>query len=458
MRTNKHLVLSINIAALMVLMDLSAINIAMPSIREYFQISVSLVSLILMASMLSATGSALIMGKLIENHRAGKVLIIAFSIFGLTSSLSALSSQLYILIFLRFLQGFAEATLYVIGPALIKKYMYQPKQQKHYGFWMTSCGLGISLGPVIGGLLIKYFAWNAVFLINIPLAILGIIFSWNLDKSLSFTKKNNTFDFKGALSSFLFLAFLIVFFNLFSSYSAKHVLTWIAALLSLFFLIVFIKIERMAKSPIIQLQYFKIINFRLANLGFFLFFFVNVGSRFLRPFFFEGAKELNSSQSGLLMMVAPTIMLIISFLINNFKRYFATKQLIIIGNSLLSISMLMFSFWTNESSLSFIIISMLILGVAMGIYYPTTTQLGMKSLPEGKHGTGSAMISISKSFGKLSGILIFGLLFQFFYQLLSGNNNIPITLNAKAIQYVFIVAFFISLINTAISFRIQNED
>jgi hypothetical protein len=81
----------------------------------------------------------------------------------------------------------------------------------------------------------------------------------------------------------------------------------------------------------------------------------------------------------------------------------------------------------------------------------------MRSLPNGNHGTGSAIISISKSFGKLMGVLMFGLLFQLFFEMIIEQEIITISIESKAIQYVFIAAFIVSLINTFISFRIKNS-
>lgn len=457
MKANQKLSLVINIAALMVLMDLSAVNIALPSIREHFGLSVTSVSLLLMASMLTATGSALIVGKLIEIIRPGRLLILAFTFFGLTSALTAFSPDFYWMIPLRIFQGFAEATLYVIGPALIKKYMEKGRQQKEYGIWMMSCGLGISLGPLFGGLLIQYISWHSVFLINVPLAILGIIFSWRLDRQLFFEKQKINFDKAGALFSFLFLSFLIIFFNLFSRILITNPILWLSGISSLLFLFLFIRREKNTIQPILNLKLFQINHFWQANLGFFLFFVVNVGSRFLRPFYFEEARSLSSSLSGLLMMVAPTVMLIVSFFIDKISMKFNTKQLVVGGNMLLSLSMFLFYLWDENSSLFFLSFSMFILGLAMGIYYPATTQLGMTSLPEGNHGMGSASISISKSFGKLSGVLLFSLLFQFIFNLIEDSSISVISQKSEAVKWVFLLGFFISLSNTFLSFKIKKS-
>lgn len=456
MKNQTFLIISINIAALMVLMDLSAINIALPTIKEHFDISVTSVSLILMASMLTATGTALIMGKFIESKNPKKILMTAFLLFGITTTVTSQISHFYWLIPIRFIQGIAEAALYVSGPALIKQLVVASKQQKEYGRWMMSCGLGISFGPLLGGLLISSFGWQLVFLINLPLSIIGFLVASRI--KIEDIKTNTPhFDILGSLYSFLFLGFFILFFNFIVIPNTYTIVKFGSILISLLFLVLFIKHEKTTATPILNLKLFSIVNFRQANLGFFLFFFINVGSRFLRPFYFEESRLLAPSTSGFLMMVSPSVMLVFSYFNHHFKNYFSTKQLVILGNILLSISMLMFSFWDTNSSLVFIIASMIILGLAMGFYYPTTTQIGMKSLPQGKHGMGSASISISKSAGKLMGVLVFGLLFQIIFELFSKENITDILIKSEAIQLVFTGAFAISIVNTLLSLGIKSD-
>lgn len=440
----------------MVLMDLSAINIALPSIKTYFNISVSEVSLILMASMLMSSGLALVAGKLIETKSSRLLLKIAFTIFGTTSLLSALTTDFYYLIPLRLIQGLAEAMLYVIGPALIKKHINQNMQQKEYGRWMMSCGMGISLGPIIGALLIASFGWKSVFLINVPLAILGFYFSSQLSFKPQLNHHHQPADIKGAIFSFLFLTSFILFFNLLKQYTFSHPFLWLNLIFSMVFLSLFIRQEKKHPHPILDFSLFNIPNFRQANLGFFLFFLINVGSRFLRPFYFEEARLLSTTMSGVFMTISPLIMLIISFYIDIFNRVLSVKKMVILGNILLSISMLMFSFWDEHSSLIFIISSMVILGLAMGIYYPATTQIGMKSLPLSHSGMGSASISISKSIGKLMGVVLFGLFFKLFFDSIINLEMEELTQISTAISYVFIIGFVLSLVNSFWSFGIKN--
>ena len=248
-----------------------------------------------------------------------------------------------------------------------------------------------------------------------------------------------------------------MFFNLLSIKNIHPIYHLTTGLGSLLFLGLFLYQENKTKNALLDLHLYKIINFRLANIGFFLFFLVNVGSRFLRPFYFEEVRALSTQESGALMMVAPSIMLLVSAYIDKLSKFFNTKQLVITGNLLLCLSMWMFSLWDHQSDISFLIFSMIILGLAMGVYYPSTTQIGMKSIPHQSSGMGSASISISKSIGKLMGVLFFGILFQFFLNYLWEVEELETLARTHSIQYVFVLALIISLINSLLSFKIKAD-
>lgn len=455
MLNEKALRWAINIAALVVLMDLSAVNIALPEMRSYFQFSVSLISMVLMISMLTATSSALIMGKLSQLVSPKKILILGFTIFGLTTFLSGIMRDFNLLMVLRFIQGFAEAALYVIGPALIKRYISQEKQASAYGQWMMSAGIGISVGPLIGGYLISLFSWPAVFFINIPLVILGLWFSIKLTLKTSKTLKEK-FDNIGAFLSFAFLASLIAGVNMGRLYGWP--VAWVFLLVSLLLFLTFLYRQKKCTFPILQLSLFRLRNFWLASLGFFLFFVVNVGSRFLRPFYFEEGRGFDTELSGLLMVISPAIMVLLAPFTDYFQRILSTKKVVLLGNFFLFVSMLFFSLWDEQSSLLFIIFSMFLLGIGMGLFYPAATTIGMLSLSRESYGMGSAAIATSKSMGKLIGILAFALLFSYFFQSLNPTFEKVLFLNEiKAVQNVFHFAAGLAFVGFLFSFFFQDD-
>lgn len=456
MKNESALRWAINIAALVVLMDLSAVNIALPEMRMHFSYSVSYISLVLMLSMLSSTSSSLILGKISQLTSPKKILMIGFAVFGTTTFLSGLVHNFYILLFLRFIQGFAEATLYVIGPALIKQNISPEKQATAYGQWMMSTGIGISIGPLIGGYLVAMFSWSAVFFINVPFVLLGLWFSYKLKFEKQEDKKEK-FDFLGAFLSFVFLACIIVGVNV-----GKHIgwsRSWIFLLASLLFFLVFLYREKRFSFPILQISLFRLRNFWLTSVGFLLFFAVNVGSRFMRPFYFEDGRGFGPEFSGLLMVISPAVMVILSPFTGYFQRILGTKSVVLLGNLFLFISMFMFSFWNQTSSVLFLFVSMVILGIGMGLFYPAATTIGMLALPKGNYGMGSAVISSAKSMGKLVGVLVFAILFSSFlqnYHLNIETASIPDRILAT--QYVFRFATGLAFVGLLLSFFFHHEN
>lgn len=401
------------LAATIVLMDLTSVNIALPTISEYFKLGATKVSWLLMASMLSATSFAIIAGRIIDNYDVRSILSLGFVIFIIGTLLSSLVKNFEILIVIRFFQGFGEALLYVVGPAFIRKHLPIEKQQLAYGIWMASTAVGISFGPVIGGLIISMFSWHGVFLINFFLSLLGLTLM-ALRGLINFKVKTQvkSADYLGAFYSFITLVSFIVALNAAHDYGLVNVLTFISLSNFLVFMFLFFRREKKIVYPIFDLKLFRARNFNLAAIGFFIFFVVNVGSRFLRPFYFENVKMLSPQTSGLLMMISPLVMLIISPFSKAISNKIKPRAILIIANVLLAASMFWFSKWNAGTASTELIAAMILLGLSMGLYYPVNSFVGMKKLSPIQSGMGSAVISASKSLGKMMGVLLFAVYFS----------------------------------------------
>lgn len=451
-KNNKSVLWACYLAATIVLMDLSSINIALPSISAYYAIDVSQVSWLLMASMLSAASFALIAGRLIDTYKAQSMLTIGFLIFSVGTISCFFVEKFEVLIIIRFFQGFGEALLYVVGPAYISKNITSEKQQTAYGIWMSSTAIGISLGPVIGGFLISQYNWQSVFLINFTLSFLGI-FMLLISGKFEFPKLKivRDVDYHGAIYSFFCLAALIYALSMTKKQGLVNFTVIASYIAFVIFLVLFLRREKRVANPIFNLKIFSVRNFNLTAIGFFLFFLVNVGSRFLRPFYFENLKLVSPQISGLLMMVAPLIMFILSPLAKSISKRLKHKKILILANVLLVVSMFWFSRWDAQTAIWQLISAMVLLGVSMGLYYPVNSLVGMQSLPVHQSGMGSAAMSTSKSMGKLMGVLIFAVFFTYLNSL---NDSIS---PSTAYEFTFLMGSAIALIATLFSIKLKNE-
>ncbi len=440
------------LAAAIVLMDLTSVNIALPTIRDYFGFGITQVSWLLMASMLSATSFAIIAGRIIDNYDVRTILSIGFLIFMVGTMASFLVSQFEVLLVIRFVQGFGEAFLYVVGPAFIRKNLPLDKQHGAYGIWMASTAVGISFGPVLGGLMVSEFSWNGVFLINFILSASGIIvlLFYGLFK-LEGIKKVVNADYVGAVYSFITLASSIMVLHLAHEKGFFDLRTLISFMLAALFLFLFLQREKTFINPIFDFKLFTVRNFNLAALGFFIFFVVNVGSRFLRPFYFENIKLFSPQTSGMLMMVSPLVMLFVSPLSRMISKRFNPQIVIITANLLLAYSMFWFSRWGLATSIWELVLAMILLGLAMGLYYPVNSFVGMNNLSPQQSGMGSAAISASKSLGKLMGVLLFAVCFG-----VISENESESNLN-HSYQYTFLFGCVIAMAGTLLAFNLKKS-
>ncbi len=453
LNSNKTILWACYLAAAIVLMDLTSVNIALPTISEYYGIGMSKVSWLLMASMLSATSFAIIAGRIIDNYETSAILTLGFLIFIIGTLSSFFVDQFEILLAIRFFQGFGEALLYVVGPAYIRKNIQGDKQQSAYGIWMASTAVGISFGPVIGGFILSEFNWHGVFLINFSLSSIGILLLiLNGSFMLRGLKRIKNADYWGAFYSFITLASVIFALNASNEEGFNDWIMIVAFSSFLVFLMFFIRRERRFNNPIFDFKLFRVRNFNLAAIGFFVFFMVNVGSRFLRPFYFENVKLVTPQISGLLMMVSPLVMLFVSPFSRLLSKYFQPKIVIITANVLLASSMFWFSLWDNHTAVWELILAMILLGLAMGLYYPVNSFVGMKDLLKHQSGMGSAAISASKSLGKLMGVLLFALCFSFVAASNGSEANIK-----QAYSYTFLLGSLIAIIGTVMSLNLNNS-
>jgi len=345
--------------------------------------------------------------------------------------------------------------LYVSGPALIRQHLPTTRQQKAYGIWMMSCGIGISIGPVIGGALTSMLSWQWVFFINIPLCVAGIVFTFfirNGSKQDAF-KSDSSFDYYGAVLSFLFLAFIILGINGITRKTSSVLYSLAFISISVVIFVLFIRRETSFEKPVFQIRLFRNFNFMMANIGFFLFFIVNVGSRFLRPFYFENGRGLSTMTSGFLMMTAPLVMVLVSPLASMLTKRISLKAACFSGSFLLLVSMIFFSFWNKDTNIFLLVLPMIILGAGMGIYYPTASYVGMTDLPSGSHGMGSAAISTSKSLAKLFGVLMYSVLFTYFLQ---SSEIETVTESVRAYQYTFFAGAVLAAILTILMLTLKS--
>ena len=191
--------------------NMSAVNIALPTFIESFNTSLDSVKWILTGFMLATGAACPLAGYLGEKFSYKKLYLFALIGFTLSSILCAISSNLFLLVTFRVVQGIFSGLIIPTTMTIIYQVIPRKKHAFAISLWSMASMLAPALGPTLSGWLIQYFSWRSIFMVNVPIGIIAIVLiilfipQYNLSTS-------NSFDFIGfATVITLSLSILIAF-------------------------------------------------------------------------------------------------------------------------------------------------------------------------------------------------------------------------------------------------------
>src|ERR1035437_6406898 len=292
-------------------LDQTIVNLALPKIINDFGITVSSAGWIATAYILANAIFVPIWGKLGDTIGRKKVYIIGFSIFIFGSVLAGLAWNLSTMIAFRIIQAIAGSADYPTAMAIIAVTFKEGKERAQaLGIWSSSFAAAAVFGPLIGGPLIDNFSWRSVFLINLPIGILGMIMAFIFINESRSEQKTTYFDWWGSLTLGGMLSSLVLVLDQGSSWGWLSTQSLICYFAVVVLLGLFIRIEHKAKDPIVDLRFFKIPAFVNTLVNNFIVFMGMMGGLFLLPIFAQTFLGYTATQTGYLFMpMAAALML-----------------------------------------------------------------------------------------------------------------------------------------------------
>lgn len=268
--TNNNRILALLfVGVLMGALDISIVGPAIPAIESSIKVDKQLLSWIFSIYVLANLVGISLMAKLSDLYGRRKIYIISLAIFATGSLIVAISGKFNLLITGRAIQGFGASGIFPVASAVVGDIFPPEKRGRALGLIGAVFGIAFIIGPVIAGVILKYFVWNDLFLINLPIAVVLIYYSHKLLPSVR-VEKVSALDWKGItllgllLSSFAFGINNIDPGAFINSLISIKVLPFLG--FTLFTFILLIKIEKMAVIPVLNPVLFKNRQIRLTGL------------------------------------------------------------------------------------------------------------------------------------------------------------------------------------------------
>ena len=165
----------LSLSLLIIGLDNTVLNVALPTLQTHFSASGSTLQWIVDAYLLSFAGVLLTMGTLGDRFGRKRALQSGLVLFGVASVLAAFAQDANQLIVLRAVMGIGGAMIMPATLSVIIDVFPREERGKAIGIWSAIAGVGIGLGPFVGGLLLEWFSWSSVFWLNVPIVVLALV-------------------------------------------------------------------------------------------------------------------------------------------------------------------------------------------------------------------------------------------------------------------------------------------
>ena len=392
---------------LVIVLDNSILNVAIPTIIRDLQATNSQLQWIVDSYTIVFAGLLLTAGAMGDKFGRRKALQLGLVIFGFGSLLAALSATANELIFTRALMGVGAAFIMPATLSIITNVFPPQERAKAIGIWSGVAGLGAALGPLTGGFLVEHFYWGSVFLVNIPIVIVGLIAGIFLIPE-SKDPAAPRLDPVGAVLSIAALSLLL--FAIIEAPTKGWLEPMILGIFicGLLFGAAFVLWERKVSHPMLDMSFFRNPRFSAANGAITVVFFAMFGSIFLLTQYFQFVLGYSPLETGVRMVPFALTLMVVAPTSSQVVKRFGTKLTVATGLVVVTAALATMAFLEVDSSYAQIVWRLMLLAVGMGLTMAPSTDSVMGSLPLGKAGVGSAVNDTTRQVGGALGVAIIG--------------------------------------------------
>ncbi|MGH9101767.1 MAG: DHA2 family efflux MFS transporter permease subunit [Acidimicrobiales bacterium] len=412
-------VATVCVGAFMGQLDASIVTQSFPTLQQDFHASlgdvqwVGLSYLLVLIALLTAVGRAadMVGRKLLYTY--------GFLVFVVGSALCGLSPSLPALVGFRVLQGLGAAMLQANSVAIIASAMPPHELGRGIGVQGAAQALGLALGPGVGGLLIALGGWRLIFLVNVPVGILGTILGWYLIPRSRDMADRRPFDWAGLC------VFVVPAVALLLAISYGNDLGWASPrALGLFAVALvggaaFVARELRARFPMLDMSLFARAPFSAGVASGLLSYLVLFGVLLVVPYLLEEGLHVPVGRAGLELMAMPAGLGLVAPAAGRAADRLGARPLTVAGMGLTCAVLVALALW--RSSLGVFLVELALVGAGLGLFTAPNNAAIMGSAPREQSGVASGVLNMTRGLGTSLGLALTAVVFELF----AGTRTLP---------------------------------
>ena len=406
---NKNLILLIcSVLSFFTVFAVNAVNVVIPSIAAEFGMNNIVQNWVTIIFLLVVAVLSVPAGQISGKYGLKKVTIISCVLFLIISIVNVLVTSTELFLVCRLVLGIALAFINVTSMAMIVSAFKPEERGAALGINITAVYIGLSLSPVLGGILNYNLGWRSVVLFCVPFLFVILALLLIRVKEEWITFEGIPIDIKGSVVYGIGMVLFIYGFTI-----LNEALGVILTILGIIFLVMFGLIELRQSHPVFDIRFFKNRRFLSANFASLSAYLATYAVTIILNYHLQYIMGFDSQFTGIILLIAPICQVVLAPIAGRLSDRYVPQIMAAIGMGLGTVSLILFSTLGSETSLEFLIVAMVIYGIAFGLFSPPNTNVIMGSVPPKDTSMASAAVATMRTVGQAMSMGILTLVFAF---------------------------------------------
>ena len=408
MQTKNLILLICSVLSFFTVFAVNAVMVVVPSIAGEFHMSNIVQNWVIIIFLLVVAVLSVPAGQISGKYGLKKVTLISIVLFIIISIVTVFVTTSEQFLACRVILGIALSFINVTSMSMVVSAFEPEERGKALGINITGVYIGLSLSPVLGGILNYQLGWRSVVLFGVPFlfVILALLLLRVEDEWI--TLENVPLDWKGSLAYGIGMVLFMYGFTI-----LNEPFGMMLTVLGIIIFIVFAFIELREDYPVFDVRFFKNKKFLSSNFASLCAYLATFAVTTILNYHLQYIKGYDSQFAGIILLVAPLCQVVIAPIAGRLSDKYVPQILAAIGMGLGTVSLILFSFLGNDTSMEFLVVSMIIYGIAFGLFSPPNTNVIMSSVPPKDTSVASAAVATMRTVGQAMSLGILTLVFAF---------------------------------------------
>jgi EmrB/QacA subfamily drug resistance transporter len=403
------------VSLLVIVIDNTIVNVALPTLVRDLDADVAGLQWVVDAYTLVFAGLLLLAGALGDRYGRRRALLGGLALFGAASAGAAYAGGVDGLIAARAVMGAGAAFIMPATLSLLVTVFSDARERGlAIGLWAATAGLGVALGPVVGGILLDHFWWGSIFIVNVPLVVIALVAGARLLPDAREPGARRIDWIGAALSGAGLVAFVWAVIEAPShGWTSAPVLG--AGALAAIALAAFVVWQRRVEEPLLDVRLFENARFTAASATVMVLFFALFGFLFLSTQYLQFVLGFSPSAAGVRVLPYAGAMIVLAPLSAKLVGTLGTKRVVTSGMLLFTTGLGVAATVTTSSGYARLAVALLLMGAGMGLAGAPATESIMGALPPARANLGSAVNDTTRELGGALGVAIVGSIMSSLY-------------------------------------------